>query len=297
MVFSQVISLFLLMLCGVVAVRRRMVNQDGIQVLSQLLLQFSLPCLTLAKLQRTAEPQLVAELVQIFLLGGAAMLLCGGVSWLIFRRMEAGKRAILISMGMFSNAGFMGLPVLMAALGAQAQIDGVIYVAVFNLLCWSVGWLLFPNDGFPWKTLLLNPTLLASLAGILLFATGTMLPEVITNALTWMGETTTPLAMFMVGARLSTLRWEDFKELPLLAACLLRLVVFPLAVFGLLRAMGTPDIVCQTITLCTGMPCAATLVVQAERCKGQVGMAARAVALSTALSMVTIPLLTWLVHG
>lgn len=289
---SQVVQLFLLMLCGYAAVKLRWIGDQGIGGLNALVLNFSLPCLTIAKLQQRADPALLGDLTTVFVLGGLSMIVSGLLAWFaVYRREQPTRKAVLTSMCMFSNAGFMGFPVLSAAFGADKLIYGVIYVAVFNLLNWSIGVVLFDPSALSWKRLLRVPCLTASIVGIILFIGNIRLPQMLTGAMSLMGDTTTPLAMFIVGTRLTQLKLSDMRDGPLLLACVLRLLCFPLMVYGLTGLLGVGWMPRAVVTLCTAMPCAAGLVIQAETYRGDGALASRGVAISTALSIGTIPLM------
>lgn len=295
-VMNQVLVLFLLIFCGFVAAKAGWIREAGVQGLNATMLYFSLPALTVAKLQQEASPELMRELAQVFLLGGASILVCGALAWYaVFRKESRPRRAVLTSMAMFSNAGFMGFPVLSAALGADKLIYGVVYIGVFNLVNWSIGIGLFDRGAVSWKRLLRVPCLIASVLGLVLFVAGIRLPAPVTSALDMLGQTTTPLAMLIVGARLVQLRASDLRDMKLLLACALRLAVFPLAVYGASRLLGVAETVCASVTLCTAMPCAAGLVVQAETYGGDGAMASRGVAVSTLLSAASIPLILLLI--
>ena len=79
-----------------------------------------------------------------------------------------------------------------------------------------------------------------------------------------------------------------------LLTCALRLVIFPAAIL-LLRLTPLPEMVVSSVFLCTAMPCAALTAMQAERYDCEKELASRGVALSTALSMATVPLMLLLV--
>lgn len=288
-ILSQAAALLLLMLLGLGAVRTRIIGEGEIKAADRIVLNFSLPCLMIAKLQQTADPDQLRQLWDVFWMGGLSMLLCGAVAAVVFRRVAKQRRAVLMNMAMFSNAGFMGFPMLSAVYGADRLIYGVIYVAIFNLLNWSIGPLLFDHRHFRWQTLL-NPAMVAGLAAIILFLCPFRLPVFLLSALELMGSTTTPLALFIVGARLSHLHLAELRSPSLLCACALRLIALPLLVYAFTGLLGASGIVQGVIVLCTAMPCAATLTVQASAAGGDAALAAQAVALSTALSCLTIPL-------
>jgi len=144
------------------------------------------------------------------------------------------------------------------------------------------------------QKLLTNPTIWSIVSGLTLFLTGLQLPGFINNALSMLGGTTTPLTMFVIGARLISLRREHLQDVKLLLVCALRLVVFP-AMILLLRLTPLPEMVVSSVFLCTAMPCAAMTAMQSELYNCDKELASRGVALSTALSMASVPLMLLLI--
>ena len=295
-VIAQVVMLFLLMFCGFASSRARLISDEGIAGMNKLVMYFALPCLTVAKLQQDVDPALVHDLTAVFFLGGATMLLFGLIGrFLIFKGETPRRRAVFTSMCIFSNAGYMGYPVLTAAYGAENLIYCVMYVAIFNVLGWSVGVMLFDRDALDLRKLLKVPSLIAALLGLILFALEIRLPSVLLDAMNTMGNVTTPLAMFIIGTRLTQLHLSDLKDVKLLLTCGLRLLVFPVAAYLLLTLLGFSGLVRSVVTLCTAMPCAAQIVIQAENYHGDSVLASRGVAVCTLLSIATIPIILLLV--
>lgn len=294
-VISQVLVLFLLMLCGLWAAKAKWLDNGGIGGLNKLVTNFSLPCMIISKLQQEADPHLMPELLSVLWMGGCAILLCGLIGRVVFHRAAESRRKIFTGMTMFSNAGFMGFPVLIAAFGEENLIYGIMYVAIFNALNWSAGVAIFDRKALSLKKIFTVPSLLAAIVGIILFLCKIHLPDVLCEAMDLMGSTTTPVAMFIVGARLSQLRAKDLQDAPLLLACGLRLILLPLIIYFLSGLLGIGGMIRSTLTVCTAMPCAAVQVIQAETYGGDAPLASRGVALSTALSMITIPLLLTLI--
>jgi predicted permease len=202
---------------------------------------------------------------------------------------------VLTNLSMVSNCGFMGYPVITATMGEDALIYAVMFVTAFNLMCWTLGAYFYGGRrAMQPQKLLVNPTIWAVVGGLVLFLTGWTLPSFVNSALNMMGATTTPVAMFVIGARLISLRREHLKDVKLLAVCALRLLIFP-AMILLLRLTPLPEMVVSSVYLCTAMPCAALTAMQAERYDCEKELASRGVALSTALSMATVPLMLMLV--
>lgn len=296
-VVRQVIILSTLMLFGLLAQKRGMVNEGGVKGLSTVLLNFSLPCLAFVKLQRPFDAVLFRGLVQVFALSGVIMLITYAATRLVFIKAPHKRRSVFIHLCMFSNASFMGFPVHAAAFGPDYLIYGVVYVSMFNLLTWSIGLQLYTGEKISPARLLKIPALTASVLGLVLFVVNVQLPAIVNSALDLMGSITTPLAMFIVGIRLSELRLRSLKDPYMILTILMRLVVLPLAVHFALLPLHLDGIVHTTLTLFTAMPCAATTAIQAENYGGDAALASQGVALTTAFSLATIPLLLPLLLG
>lgn len=294
-VFLQVMTLFLLIISGFCAAKFKLLDDKGLRGLNTLVLTFAQPAMILSKLQTPATPELISELLWVFVLTCLTIALAGVIAFRLFAKEEPQRRAVLTNLSMVSNCGFMGYPVITATMGKGALIYAVIFVAAFNLMSWTLGSFFFGGrKAMQPQKLLTNPTIWAVAAGMLLFLTGWTLPGFINNALDMMGSTTTPLAMFVIGARLISLRLEHMKDVKLLIVCGLRLLVFP-AMILLLRLTPLPEMVVSSVYLCTAMPCAALTAMQAERYDCERELASRGVALSTALSMATVPMMLMLV--
>ncbi len=294
-VLLQVMTLFLLIITGFIAAKKNVLDDRGLRGLNTLVLSFAQPALILHKMQMPTTPQLIIELAWVFVLTCATIAIAGVIAFRIFGKEEKNRRATLTVLSMVSNCGFMGYPVITATMGEDALIYAVMFVTAFNLMSWTLGAYFFGGrKAMQPQRLLTNPTIIAVIGGMVLFLTGWTLPSFVNSALDMMGATTTPLAMFVIGARLISLRREHLTDVKLLLVCALRLVIFP-AMILLLRLTPLPEMVVSSVYLCTAMPCAALTAMQAERWDCEKELASRGVALSTALSMLTVPLMLMLV--
>lgn len=294
-VLLQVMTLFILMLCGFCAARFRLLDDQGLRGLNKLVLTFAQPALILHRLQADASPELIGELICVFVLACLTIALAGMISFRLFAREEASRRAVLTNLSMVSNCGFMGFPVIIATMGDGALIYAVVFLAAFNLMCWTLGAYYFGGrSAMRPQKLLTNPTIWAIAGGMFLFLTGWKLPGFLNDALSMLGGTTTPLTMFVIGARLISLHASHLRDRKLLLSCALRLVIFP-AMILLLRLTPLPEMVVSSVFLCTAMPGAAMTAMQAELYNSDRELASRGVALSTALSMATVPLMLLLI--
>lgn len=294
-VFWQVMTLFLLMMAGFGAARFRVMDDKGLRGLNTLVLYFAQPAMIIHKLQQPASPELITDLVWVFCLTCVTIAIAGTVAFALFAREPHDRRAVLANLSMVSNCGYMGYPVIIATIGEHALIYAVVFVSAFNLMCWTLGAYFYRgSSAMQPQKLLTNPSLIAVAGGLVLFLTGWELPPFINDALNMIGATTTPLAMFVIGSRLISLRLKHLRDVKLLLVCALRLLVFPLMIL-LLRLTPLSPMVVSSIYLCTAMPCAALTAMQAEGFGCEKELASRGVALSTALSIATLPLMLMLV--
>jgi len=270
-------------------------DEKHIAGLNTLVLSFAQPCLILSSMQRDRSPDLIRDLLLVFVFTCIIIAISGLIAHRLFRKEPTDRRAVLTNLSMVSNCGFMGYPVITAALGEEALIYAALYVSAFNLMSWTLCAYYFGGrEAMRPAQLLKSPSLLAVIAGMVLFLTGWRLPGFVNNALSMLGDTTTPLAMFVIGTRLVSLRREHLTDRSLLGVCSLRLVIFPLAVL-LLTFTPLPKMVTSALFLCTAMPCAALTAMMSELYDSDRALASRGVALSTALSMITVPILLLLI--
>ncbi len=290
-VLFQVVTLFLLMTAGFATMKLKVIDERGLNGLNTVILYFAMPSLVLGKLQTPASPELIGQLCLVFVLSFTAMALAGAMGFLLFKGQERKRRAVLVNLCMVSNCAYMGYPIIEAAYGGEALLYTVVYVAAFNLVVWTLCSFVFAGakEVKP-KKLFTNPTLLAVFGGTILLLTGVRLPVFVNSALDMLGGTTTPLAMFVIGARLVTFRPKHLTDKPLLIMCALRLLILPLALL-LLRLTPISDTVVKALVLCTAMPCAASTAIQSEAYESDSGLASRGVAVSTLMSLITIPLI------
>ena len=295
-VLLQVATIFLLMMMGFSAMKLRVVDGRGVSMLSAVVLYFAQPCLVLGKMQQPVTPTLLMELGWMFVLTCVIMSVSGLIAWMVFRSQPHDRRAVLANLVMASNCGFMGYPVIIAAMGEDALIYAVMYVSAFNVICWTLGSYFFRGiSAVSPRRIITNPTILAVLFGVVLLCTGWQLPGFVNDALNSMGGITTPVAMFVIGARLVGLRLSDLHDRSMLLACGLRLIAVPLLVLLALRATPLPPQVTSALYLCSAMPGASLTAMQSDLYDCEKEFASRGVAVSTALSMLSVPLLLMII--
>ncbi|MBQ8670849.1 MAG: AEC family transporter, partial [Oscillospiraceae bacterium] len=202
-----------------------------------------------------------------------------------------------------ANAGFMGIPLVVAALGEDAMIYAAIYVALFQIFTWTF-WakeLGGKNYTITAKKLLTNPAIISIAVGFACYALGLTLPKLALDALDYLANLNTGLSMFIMGVFLGGIKPRELKfDRYALWAIFLRLLVVPVVIILLLKLVGAGNWSAASTPVManiigTSCPAAVIVILQAKRtgrCDPCYGAAL--VALSTLLSLVTPPVVVGL---
>ncbi|NSW91496.1 MAG: AEC family transporter [Firmicutes bacterium] len=298
-VINQVIILFLTMITGFVAKKRDIINNDTIKKLSEILLRITLPAMIIFSYNRQFSKELLAK-GGIMLVYSLAIHLFGILLGnIIYWKYPKNIKNVLKFVTIYSNCGYMGLPVLEALYGQTGIFYASIYITIFNILTWTNGVMIFTGekDIKSMKKALVNPGIIAVFIGLVIFFFSIKLPYPILKTLEMFGSMTTPLSMLIIGALIAN---TDFKKLfsgfALYYVTAIRLIILPLLTLITLKITGINDYTLLGSCVATAaMPAAANTAVFAERYNGDSVFASRVVAFSTIISMITIPVIFLLV--
>lgn len=318
---EQTLVLFLLMAAGFAAGKLRLLSAESRKALSRLLVAFILPCLIVASMQRPLSPELRSRaftaLGLSFAVYAAAFPLALAFARLLrVRGAEGGVHAFAC---VFSNVAFMGFPVMEAFFGKESVFLTSIYNIPFQLLAFSVGASMIAHGlgggpragrteaagaagaaGAGGRMTLadfVTPAGVSSFVGFALFLLEIRLPGPLLKAATLLGDTTTPLASLLIGSSLAGSSPRAFLSPRVWLTSAYRLLLFPLALYAGLRALGFEDLLLGMPVVIAAMPVAANASILAEASGGDAETASRLVFVSTALSLATLPLLAALLFG
>lgn len=297
---------FALVLCGYVATRRALLPQAAIPGLNTFVLYFALPCM----LYRFGASTPIAQLLDFSL--GAVYLLCAllmvGLTIALTRKGPIGWNDASFGalVAAFPNTGFMGVPLLVALLGAQAAGPAIITIAIDMLVTSSLCIALSRLDGadehgaaraarLALRGVVVNPLPWSIALGALASSAGFALPKPIMGTVSLLADAASPVALFTIGAVLarsqmnSTLRMPAVRYVPV---ALIKLVVHPLLVGGVglgAMALGMPleRSSLTVLVLVAALPSASNVAMLAERFGADNGRIARIILLSTVLAFFT----------
>ena len=310
-IFLITFPFFVLVLCGYVATRRALLPQSAIPGLNMFVLYFALPCMLYRFGASTPIAQLLdASLVVVYLICALLM-----VTLTIALTLHRGQQKIGWNdaafgalVAAFPNTGFMGVPLLVALLGAQAAGPVIVTIMVDMLVTSSLCIALSRLDGadqhgvaraarLAFKGVLTNPMPWSIALGALASALNFVLPAPIMGTVSLLADAASPVALFTIGAVLARSQINSMVRRPLgayVSVALLKLVIHPLLVgaVGLAAiALGLPlsRFTLTVMVLVAALPSASNVAMLAERFEADNGRIARIILLSTVLAFFSFP--------
>ena len=295
------LTLFAILIVGWVAGRLGYMGGEFDKKLSSLVINITCPALILSSAMTGDLPdrRLILPLLGISTL---TYVLLTGVAFLLPRFLTKKKEdeGIVGFALMFGNVGFMGYPVVASIFGHQA----VFYAAVLNVVntfaVFTVGTILVEGDlsdkkHFQKKVLYSSPMFSAYLAMLIVALDIDNTPTLISQPLTMIGNITVPAALLIIGSSMSQLSARKMLgNMTVYTTTIFRLLLIPLGLYYLCRALGFDSYVVNINTLVVAMPVATYGTILCLKNNRDTTLMTETTLMTTLLSMLTIPLLTML---
>lgn len=299
-VVTQMAVLFIMLVVGYAANRGKVLGPESNRVLTSLVMNITMPCMVLGSVLGS-EIQISGGDTLLFmlfvLLSFAAMFLLGLLVPRVLR-VSGEDVGVYRFMVMFSNVGFMGYPIAQALYGQEAVFYVSLYNIVFNVLVFSMGvsYISGASGKVNWRQII-NPAMVATVAAIVIYALKISLPAVLLLPIQYMGNVTTPVAMLIVGSTLAGMPlkevFNDWRVYPFAAVSLL---VLPVAVWLLFRPFVQDVFMLGVLVLLAAMPGASVSTMLCVQYGRNDRLASKTVFITTLFSVLTVPLLVYLLH-
>ena len=298
-VAQQVLVLFLLIGVGFLLEKKKLLKEEAVKGLTDIVLLFVTPCVIIKSFMRDYDASLIRSLGVATL--AALLIHVGsiGIACLVFRRDEDSRRPVLRVGTVFSNSGFMALPLQEALLGDIGVFYGAAYIAVFNLVLWSYA--LFEMSGEKpvsprsVRKLFLNPGVIGLVLGMAVFLLPYDVPVVIAAPIKHLAALNTPLPMMIIGYYLAGTDFKKaLKDGRSYIAIGLRTLGIPLLTLLLLWACGIRGTLLVACVVATSAPTAAATTMFAAKFHRDTNLSVNMVSLSTVFSLITMPVVVGL---
>ncbi len=294
-VLLKVAVMIIMMAVGWFITKRGMITEKGTGEITKILLNIVTPCLIVSSFLSVKSGSISGWSLGLSMVTAVSAIGIGIlISLLFFRKLPKERQRVLRFGIVFSNAGFMGMPLIQGILGDDGIIYGSFFIAAFNLICWTYGYSMMSGGGkVKLKNVLFNPGTIGLAVGLPIYLLGIKLPEVITGPIDGFSSLNTPLAMVVVGSYIAKVNFKDFlTDKDVYLAALGRLLLAPLCLIGLLCIIRPDYNLFMSTTIQAAAPAAANCVLFAVLFGQDAKLASKTVAATTLLSIITIPCLT-----
>lgn len=293
---NQILVLFIIMLIGIIAKKKNIINENIEKSMSTILVKIGMPAMVLSASSIAYSIEILPNMINIFLItviSYIAIIAFGILSTKAFK-FEKNTANVYTSLIVFANVGFMGYPVARALFGEIGVFYTSIVNLVFSTMVWTYGILLYNSKGKLNFKSLANIGTISSLFGIILFLFQILIPVPILSALDLTGRMTTPLSMLLIGALIANVNVKElFSDWKIYWTSFIKLLVIPLITALLLKLLNFNEIVISICTIMAAMPSAATNAIFAKEFDVDPTFASIGVFITTLLCIVTLPIILY----
>lgn len=293
-----VTQIFLLAAIGYFLVKKNILGQEGLNALSRLVVEITLPTLIFCQLIKDFRFNLYPNW-WIFPLLSIAITAAGLVVGFLFVGLIKGPQHKLqfLSLVGFQNSGYLPLA-LVAALLPKEKVDTMfiylfLFLLGFNLVIWSLGvyMLTFSRTKKFELGSLFSPPVIAAVFSLIFifFGLNKFVPDVLLRPLRMVGDCTLPLAMFVVGGNLAQIHLGHVDKKAIFFMSLAKLVILPLLGLGLILKFKFPELIGLLMIMQLSMPSATTLSLIVRHYKREDSLISQGVFFSHVLSLLTMP--------
>lgn len=306
--FGQMVILFLIMAVGFCCRKGKLLDDDGSRVLSGIVVNVGNPALILSSginPEGALQGRNLFYTVAIAVVMYAVFLLLARLIPRILR-IKPEERGTYAVMTVFSNIGFMGLPVIAAVYGKEALLYAAIFQFPYNFLIYTYGIRTMtgrsvPADGterksgkIAWSSIV-NIGVISCVVTLIVYAARIPVPAPIESAADSLSNLTAPLSMLVIGDSIAKIDFgELIRDVRLILFALIKLLAIPAVGMPVIKALGLDPLLTGVCLIMLTTPVGSMTAMLARQYGGDYELAAKGVAVTTVLSVATMPLMSWL---
>ena len=300
---KQIVQLFLMMFCGWLLVKTKLLKSSDSRALSVLVVYVICPCTVLNAFQIAYTPETAGNFLLAAGSGIVIHVLLFVLIMILGRTMHLS--AVEKASVMYSNAGNLIIPLVSAILGPEWVLYASAFMVVQLFIIWTHGKSMIEGKkSADFRSILTNVNLIACILGLAMFLLRIRLPEILGNTVKTLGSTVGPVSMCMLGMILAGADLGAMvKRKRTWLICFLRMVLTPAVMILIIKFSGaaslSPD--GQTVLfislLATMTPSATTVTQMAQLYDNDAEYASAINTLTTMMCIVTMPLMTMLYYA
>ena len=298
-IFFQMLALLLMIGAGYLMAKKKMVDEHTNGQISRMIINVFNPLLFLSSAFESVGTISMSTMLQIGLVaaGMFVFFIAAGMLLTPFFDKDQDQRKIFQMMFVFSNLGFIGIPVINSILGAEYVVYVTGFLVVYNIVFYTYG-LSVMNGRFSAALLrtMVNPGRICCVIAVAVFCMGVQVPEFINTAVMYLGNAASPLALVLVGYTLERSEFKKiFGEMRLYLFSAVKLLILPLLMLPLLRMVTDDPAVLSVSMIMFGMPIGNMPLILGNERGIDGSTCSAAIILSTVLCVFTVPVLVTVV--
>lgn len=304
MLLEQMTVLFLLMGVGYLCYKKSIITDEVSKKLSAIVVNVANPALVLTACMgedRIRSEELLTTVIIMAAMYPALLIMAEILP--VVLRVKKEKRGIYKAMTAFSNIGFMGFPVITALYGNGALLYATPFIIVYNILIYTYGISAIKGEKKSEKGKrslsvgkLFNAGMISCVITIIIYLFDLPTPVFLQATVTHLSNLTAPLSMMIIGASLAVMDVKElFRDGRMLLFSLIKLLILPGAGILIIRLFVQNQVILGVCMVMLATPVGSMTAMLAQQYGGDYETAARGVALSTVLSVATLPLISMLV--
>lgn len=284
---------------GILATKSGMWDEHVNNYVSRMIVNIFNPLLVFSSAASSVGKISIQTMVVVEVIAAAMYLffILAGMVLTPFFDKDTAQRKMFQMMFVFSNLGFIGIPVVSSILGAEYVVYVTEFLLAYNLVFYTYG-IAFMEGKFTIASLktIINPGNLCCVVGLALIIAGIQIPDFLRTAVTYLGNATTPLSLMAVGYMLAVSDLQKIFGSPrIYIFSFIKLLVLPLALLPALKLLPIDKYLLPVCMVMFGMPVGNMPLMIGTKKGIDCGACTSAILVTTILCVVTIPILLMLV--
>ena len=291
---KQMIILFLVMMLGYMMAQKKVIDKKVSKSLSWIIVNIANPALIISGSQGNHIEK--KEMLFLIILAFGLFLFLILLAEIIIPvfKPDSSEKGAYKMLFVFSNIGFMGLPIISSVYGSKGLLYGSVFLLPFNILIYTYGIMCMSKQKTSIRQMIIklfNIGLIASIISLVLAVNNVTIPNFAGQIVTMLSALTAPLSMMVIGASFTEISIKHmFRDVRLLLFALLKLVIIPIIGITVVKFI-TSDNILRVCFIMLATPSGSMVAMMAEQYNGNHITAAKGVAFTTVLSVITMPLL------
>lgn len=297
---KQVVIMFILMVIGWLCYKVKFLHEQTSKDLTKILLYVVSPCLIINSFKQRLTTTRLIQFGVLLVLITFIFIFKILVSHFLFSRIKNGQeRTVLKYAGTYTNAGFMGIPLVQAILGSTGVFFAVPYLICYNVFMWTHGINMFQKNHTSsadhFRQVSTNPNIIAAIIGLIVFITQFKIPTLIATPMNYIADINTPLSMLVIGTNLGSINLKkDLVNPNVWFGVFVRNIFFPLCVLGILIIVPLTQTAKLAVLIMAACPVAGVVVLFSLMSGYDVKFPTKLMCISTLVAVITIPLMIFL---